>query len=179
MLIDAIDRHALPVLLPRSAQATTHEATDAATEAHSEDQSNGAREAERRVLKLERHGLVRHRLRDFGVSQQYPSVEARASAFLVITVLERWLREGTLVSDDPSRPLDRIVVDADTLRKALAMADQPFPGLAMAADVISISPVFLRIERATDNETLHLRTSELFEGARVDPVQLHLRSMPR
>jgi hypothetical protein len=183
MLIDAIDRHALPVLLPRSAHATTHEATHeatgAATEAHSEDQSNGAREAERRVLKLERYGLVRHRLRDFGVSQQYPSVEARASAFLVITVLERWLREGTLVSDDPSRPLDRIVVDADTLRKALAMADQPLPGLAMAAGVISISPVFVRIERATDNETLHLRTSELFEGARVDPVQLHLRSMPR
>lgn len=176
-LIDTIDRHALPVLLPRSAQAATREAGDAASEMQSDDQSNTAREAERRVLKLERHGLVRHRLRDFGVSQQYPSVEARTSAFLVITVLERWLREGTLVIDDPSRPLDRLVVDADTLRKALAMAEEPFPGLAMTAGVIS--PWFARVERATDNETLHLLTSELFEGARVDPARLHRRSMPR
>lgn len=173
MLIDTIDRHALPVLLPRSAEATVREALDAAPEMQSIDQSNDAREAERRVLKLERTGLVRRRLRDFSVNWQYPSVDARASALLVITVLERWLREDTLVSDDPSRPLDRLVVDTDTLRKALAMADQPFPELATAAGV---RPPFSldSIERLTDNETLFLRASELFEGVPVNRVNLRL-----
>jgi hypothetical protein len=177
MLIDTIDLHGLTVLLPRSAQAGAREATDAASETQSVDLPGAAREAERRVLKLEQHGLVRQRLRDFSIGQQYPSVEARASALLVITVLERWLREGTLVSDDPSRPLDRLVVDADTLRKARATADLPFPELATAADAEPSRPE--RIERLTDNETLFLRTSALFEGVQVDPTQRERRLTPR
>ena len=117
-------------------------------------------------------------LRAFSPDRQHPAVDSRASAFVTLALLEAQLRDGTLVTQNPSSPLDRLEVDLETVVRARAAVDQP---LGRIGDAFGVSAARIRADDAwrwedlDDNETLHLRASDLFDPERTDRSYLLLR----
>lgn len=64
----------------------------------------------------------------------------------------------------------RVEIDAETIRRARIALERPFPELAKQAGAIERRPV--DVAQYTDNETLFLRTSELFDRDKTDPSYL-------
>jgi hypothetical protein len=94
----------------------------------------------------------------------------RARAAIVLEVLRRDLEAGTLDVADERRPFDRLEIDAQMLRRAREAVELPFPELARVAGVTERKAS--NVADLIDAETLHLRTSELFDQAKTDPSYL-------
>ena len=114
--------------------------------------------------------LLPYRIRGFETDGYLRSVEARVSVVLLLASFERQLRNGTLRLQNEYRPDDRLEVDAATLRGARAAVEQPLDDLARGVGIIK--PRGRDIARYTDDETLYLRTSELFDRDKTDPSYL-------
>ena len=114
--------------------------------------------------------LLPYRIRGFETDGYLRSVEARVSVVLLLASFERQLRNGTLRLQNEYRPDDRLEVDAATLRGARAAVEQPLGDLARGVGIIK--PRGRDITRYTDDETLYLRTSELFDRDKTDPSYL-------
>jgi hypothetical protein len=114
--------------------------------------------------------LPPYRIRDFDIEQQYRFVEARVSVVLLLTSLERQLQDGTLKLQNAYKKDDWLEIDAATLRAAREAAERPLADLARDTGVTaqrSRDP-----SRYSDDQTLYLRTSELFDPAKTDPSYL-------
>lgn len=114
--------------------------------------------------------LLPYRIRGFETDGYLRSVEARVSVVLLLASFERQLRNGTLRLQNEYRPDDWLEVDAATLRGARAAVEQPLGDLARGVGIIK--PRGRDIARYTDDETLYLRTSELFDRDKTDPSYL-------
>jgi hypothetical protein len=114
--------------------------------------------------------LLPYRIRGFETDGYLRSVEARVSVVLLLASFERQLRNGTLRLQNEYRPDDWLEVDAATLRGARAAVEQPLDDLARGVGIIK--PRGRDIARYTDDETLYLRTSELFDRDKTDPSYL-------
>jgi hypothetical protein len=81
-----------------------------------------------------------------------------------------------VTAHNPSFAADRLEIDAETLRRARAAAELPFSRLAVDFNATDAS---IRagepIEDLDDNETLHLRASDLFDPEKTDPSYLSPR----
>lgn len=114
--------------------------------------------------------LPPYRIRDFDIEQQYRFVEARVSVVLLLTSLERQRQDGTLRLQNAYKKDDWLEIDAATLRAAREAAERPLADLARDTGVTaqrSRDP-----SRYSDDQTLYLRTSELFDPAKTDPSYL-------
>ena len=100
----------------------------------------------------------------------YPAVLSRAKAVIVLTVLAQRLEDGSLSIATPSYPADRLTFDVEAVRKARVALERPFPELAKQSG--AVEPGSADIDRASDDETLYLRASELFDRAKTDPSYL-------
>lgn len=114
--------------------------------------------------------LLPYRIRGFETDGYLRSVEARVSVVLLLASFERQLRNGTLRLQNEYRSDDWLEVDAATLRGARAAVEQPLDDLARGVGIIK--PRGRDITRYTDDETLYLRTSELFDRDKTDPSYL-------
>lgn len=114
--------------------------------------------------------LLPYRIRGFETDGYLRSVEARVSVVLLLASFERQLRNGTLRLQNEYRSDDWLEVDAATLRGARAAVEQPLDDLARGVGIIK--PRGRDIARYTDDETLYLRTSELFDRDKTDPSYL-------
>lgn len=115
--------------------------------------------------------LLPYKIRDFETDEYLRSVEGRVSAVLLLASFERQLRNGTLRLQNEYRSDDWLEVDAATLRKARAAVERPLGDLARGANILK--PRGGDIALYTDDETLYLRTSELFDREKTDPSYLH------
>lgn len=114
--------------------------------------------------------LPPYRIRGFVGQQEHRFVEARISVVLLLASFERQLQNGTLTLDNPYRPDDRLEVDAATLRVAREAAERPLAGLGRRFGVVPQQrgdP-----SEYSDDETVYLPTSELFDRAKTDPAYL-------
>jgi hypothetical protein len=100
----------------------------------------------------------------------YPAVLSRAKAVIVLTALAQRLEDGSLSIATPSYPADRLTFDVEAVRKARVALERPFPELAKQSG--AVEPGSADIDRASDDETLYLRASELFDRAKTDPSYL-------
>jgi hypothetical protein len=98
------------------------------------------------------------------------SVVDRMRAAIVLEVLRRDLEAGTLEIVDPGDPEDRLEIDAAMLQRAREAVELPFPELARAAG--ATERLATDVAKWTDDDTLYLRTSELFDPAKTDPSYL-------
>jgi hypothetical protein len=125
---------------------------------------------------FESWGIPPFAVRAFATEWQYPAVAARASAVLALAALERRVSDGAVTAHNPSLAADRLEIDAETLRRARAAAELPFSRLAVDFNATDAS---IRagepIEDLDDNETLHLRASDLFDPEKTDPSYLSPR----
>ena len=107
---------------------------------------------------------------DFSLEQPYPAVLQRACAAVTLAYAAKRARGGPIVLANPRSEGARVEIDAETIRRARIALERPFPELAKQAGAIERRPV--DVAQYTDNETLFLRTSELFDRDRTDPSYL-------
>jgi len=167
VLIEAVAWHSRVLALGERAAETAHGETSDAGVARAEAAA-ASRALGGRFAGLD---VPPFALRPFSQNRQHPAVDSRASALVTLALLEARLREGTLVTRNPSDPLDRLEIDLETVRKAREAVDRP---LGRIGEAFGVSAARIRAgdawrwEDLEDNETLHLHASELFDPEKTD-----------